>query len=105
MSGNNYPRIKLMSVTLEQTFQKLFLKLLKYIGKVEIFLKVSLDSIPSLSVKIQIMSRKVSLRCKEKTVPGVVNFGDITQQCFALLPQVNFPENNLNFLRRGRGWN
>jgi hypothetical protein len=34
---------------------------------------------------------------------GVVNklenkkFVDITQQCFALLPQVNFPANNLNF--------
>ena len=25
-------------------------------------------------------------------------FVDITQQCFALLPQVNFPANNLNFL-------
>jgi len=24
-------------------------------------------------------------------------FVDITQQCFALLPQVNFPANNLNF--------
>ena len=25
------------------------------------------------------------------------NFVDITQQCFALLPQVNFTTNNLNF--------
>ena len=24
-------------------------------------------------------------------------FADITQQCFALLPQVNFPVNNVNF--------
>ena len=24
-------------------------------------------------------------------------FVDITQQCFALFPQVNFPANNLNF--------
>ena len=24
-------------------------------------------------------------------------FVDINQQCFALLPQVNFPANNLNF--------
>ena len=29
---------------------------------------------------------------------------DITQQCFALLPQVNFPANNLNFHWRRRWW-
>ena len=29
---------------------------------------------------------------------------DITQQCFALLPQVNFPANNLNFHWRWRWW-
>ena len=31
-------------------------------------------------------------------------FVDITQQCFALLPQVNFPANNLNFYWRWRWW-
>ena len=31
-------------------------------------------------------------------------FVDITQQCFALLPQVNFPANNLNFHWRWRQW-
>ena len=31
-------------------------------------------------------------------------FVDITQQCFALLPQVNFPANNLNFNWRWRDW-
>ena len=31
-------------------------------------------------------------------------FADITQQCFALLPQVNFPANNLNFHWRWRWW-
>ena len=74
--------------------------------KVEKILKGSLDSIssPSPSVKNQIMGGKVCLRCKGKTLLGVVNkllkikkFVDITQQCFALLPQVNFPANNLNF--------
>ena len=41
--------------------------------------------------------------CKGKILLGVVNkllkkkIVDITQQCFALLPQVNFPANNLNF--------
>ena len=32
-------------------------------------------------------------------------FVDITQQCFASLPQVNFPANNLNFHWRCRRWN
>ena len=43
--------------------------------KVEKILKGSLDSIrsPSPSVKIQIMGRKVCLRCKVKTLLGVVN--------------------------------
>ena len=61
--------------------------------KVENILKGSLVSIPSPSplVKIQIMGSKVCLRCEGKTLL------DITQQCSALLPQVNFPANNLNF--------
>ena len=44
-------------------------------GKVESTLKCSLDSIPSPSptVKIQIMGTKVCLRCKGKTLLGVVN--------------------------------
>ena len=44
-------------------------------GKVEKILKGSLDSIPSPSslLKIQIMSRKIFLRCKSKTLLGVVN--------------------------------
>ena len=58
-------------------------------GKTLKVLKTSL--IPSPSVKIQIMGGKVCLRCKGKTLLGVVNkllktkFIDITQQCFALL--------------------
>jgi hypothetical protein len=69
-------------------------------------LKSSLDSIPSPSppMKIQIMGGKVCLRCKGKTLLGIVNkllekktFVDITQQCFALLSHANFPANNLNF--------
>ena len=31
-------------------------------------------------------------------------FSDVTQQCFALLPWVNFPSNNLNFHWRWRSW-
>ena len=44
-------------------------------GKVEKILNSNLGSIPSLlpSVKIQIMSGKVCLRCKGKPSPGVVN--------------------------------
>ena len=43
--------------------------------KVEKILKGSLDSIPSPlpSVKIQIMGGKVCLRCKSKTLLGIVN--------------------------------
>ena len=45
------------------------------VGKVENILKGSLDSIPSPSpsLKIQIMGGKVCLRCKGKTLLGVVN--------------------------------
>ena len=65
----------------------------------------------SPSVKIQIMDGKGCLRCKGKTLLGVVNktfkkkkFVDITQQCFAFLPQVNFPVHNLNFHWRWWWW-
>ena len=43
------------------------------VSKVENFLKGSLDSIPSPSVIIQSMGRKVGLRCKGKTLPGIAN--------------------------------
>ena len=75
------------------------------ICKVEKILKDSVDSIPSPSpiVKIQIMGGKVSLRClPSQNIAGRCQqtfenkeFVDITQQCFALLPQVNFLANNL----------
>ena len=69
-------------------------------------LKDNLDSIPSPlpSVKIQIMGSKVCLRCKGKTLVGIVKNFDIIQQCFALLPQVNFPTNSLNFHWGWRWW-
>jgi hypothetical protein len=53
-------------------------KELGHLSKVEKILKGSLDEIPSVKI---IESKK---------------FVDITQQCFASLPQVNFPANNLN---------
>ena len=51
-----------------------FLSLHNY-GKAEKILKGNLDSLlsPSSSVKIQIMGGKVCLRCKGKTLLGVVN--------------------------------
>ena len=78
--------------------------------KVEKILKGTLDLIPSPlpSVKIQIMGGKVCLRCKGKTLLGIVNKllktkvvdiitkVDLIQQCFDLLPKGNFPFNNLN---------
>ena len=69
-----------------------------------------MDLIPSPSVKIQILGGKVCLMCKGKTLLGVVNkllkkkFVDNTKQSFALLPQLNFPTNNLNFHWRWRWW-
>ena len=67
--------------------------------KGEKILNGSLDSIlsPSRLVKIQIMGGKICLRRKGKTLLNVFNkLVDITQQWFALLPQVNFPTNDLN---------
>ena len=70
--------------------------------KVEKILKGSLIWIPSPSpsVKIQIMGGKVSLRCKGKTLLGVANkiFNTKITLQSALLPQVTFPANKLNFL-------
>ena len=83
-------------------------------GKVEKILKGSLALIPSPSpsVKIQIMGVKVWLKWKSKTLLGVGQHTfenkkcvDITHQCFALLPQLNFPAHNLNFHWRWRWWN
>ena len=50
---------------------------LKIDVKVEKILKRSLNSIPSYSplVKIQIMGGKIRLKCKGKTLLGVVNMG------------------------------
>ena len=57
---------------------------------VEKILKGSLDLILSTtpSVKIQIMGRKVCVRCKG--IACFQKFVDINQQCFALFSQVNF---------------
>ena len=63
--------------------------------KLEKILKGSLNSIPSHSpsVKIQIMGRKICLRCKGKTLLCVDN----AQQCFSFTPQANFTAHILNF--------
>ena len=39
--------------------------------------------------------QNIAERCQQTSENK--NFVDITQQSFALLPQVNFPANNLNF--------
>ena len=62
--------------------------------KVEKILKGSLISIPSPSVKIKLWAGKFAGPCQQTFEKRVV---DITQHGFALLPQVNFPDNNLNF--------
>ena len=62
-------------------------------------------------MKIQILGGKVCLRWKSKTLLGVVNkllktksLLILPSNFFALLHQVNFPVNNLNFHRRLRWW-
>ena len=72
-------------------------------SKLENILKGSLDSIPSPSTaKIQIMDRKVCLRCKDKTLLGVVNSLLKTESLLTLprslslskcLSQVKFSQN------------
>ena len=61
---------------------------------------------PSPSVKIQIIAGKVYLTTdvKRQNIAALgkqtfenKKFVEITQQYFALLPQLNFPGNNLNF--------
>ena len=66
--------------------------------KVVKILKGSLDLIPSPSpsVKIQIMGGKVCLRRISKILLEVVD-KLLKTKCFALLSQVNFPANSLNF--------
>ena len=75
--------------------------------KVEKILKGSLDSIPSPSVKIQIMGGGSLLEVWRQNITGCCqqtfcfqNFVDNTQQCFAFTPQANFPAHNLNFYWR-----
>ena len=68
---------------------------LNVLDKVEIFLKGSLDLIPSPSppVKIQIMGGKVCLRCKSKTLLGVVNKLFVQQlQCLAKKMKTKTPK-------------
>ena len=71
-SFNKYQQLKerIALQTKVAQSQKLFSTL---IFKVEKILKGSLDSIPSPSVKIQIMGGKVCLRSKGKTLLGIVN--------------------------------
>ena len=80
--------------------QKLNMKILI---KVEKILKGSLDSIPSPSVKFKLCAGKFAWGVK-KNIVGYCQqtfenkkFVEIIQQCFAILSQVNFPANNLNF--------
>ena len=79
----------------------------RFNGKVENILRGKLDLIPSPSpkMKIQIMGGKrqnFAGHCQKSFENK--KFVDITQQCFALLPQVNFAAHNLNFHWRWRWW-
>ena len=79
--------------------------------KVKHILKCSLDSIlspigsPTPSVEILVGKFAWGVKAKhcQQTFENK-KFVDITQQCFALLHQVNFPTNNLNFHWRWGVW-
>ena len=70
---------------------------MKRSGKIKKILKGNLDLIPSPSslMEIQIMSGKVCLRCKGKTLLGIVSKPLKTKSL--LTSPYNFPANNLNF--------
>ena len=57
--------------------------------------KDSLDSIPSFSVKIQIMGEKGAGDCQQTFC--IQKFVDNAQECFAFTAQANLPAHNLNF--------
>ena len=71
---------------------------------------LNLISSPSPSVKIQIMGGKVCFRCKGKKCWALSTSFLYSKNCwqhpamFCLLPQVNFPANELNFHWRRRWW-
>ena len=66
---------QVLNILFESTHKWMFVRKNNVSVKVEKIVKDSLDSIssPSPSVKIQIMGRKVCLRCKGKTLLGIVN--------------------------------
>ena len=55
-------------------------------------------------MKIQIMGGKFAWGVRSINIWKQKGCWHLTLQCFALLPQVNFPANNLNFHWRWRRW-
>ena len=66
--------------------QKGFYKIMKSSLKVENIRRERL---------LEVVRQNIAGRCRQTF--GNKNFVDTNQQRFALLPQVNFPSNNLNF--------
>ena len=88
-----------------------------FLGKVEKILKGSLHSIHHLHWIFKLWAGKFAWvgkakHCwvlstnywKHQQIFENKKFVDISQQCFALLPQVTFPAHNLNFHWRWRWW-
>ena len=108
-SRSGYVKSSPLSETAESPSERLAHSKLDFllVCKVEKILKGSLDSIqsPSPSVKMQIMGVKDGLRCKSKTLLGIVNKHLKTKSLLTspsnVLPyyilQVNFTTNILNF--------
>ena len=78
--------------------------------KYEKILRGSLDSIPSPSVKIQIMGRKVGLRCKSKKLLGFVNKlfrlkSLLTRPSNVLPKKIKTKNSNVHDSLKVMGWN
>ena len=87
---------------------------MRHCDKVENILKGSLDSFPITFTcsENSNFGRESLLEMERQNIAGHCQqtfenkkFVDISQQCFALLPQVNFPANNLDFLLKVMGSN
>ena len=82
----------------------------KFLGKVKKNLKIAWIRSHHLQWKFRLWTGTIAWGVKAKHCWALSThfwkqkFVDITQQCFALLPQVNFPANNLNFHWMWRWW-
>ena len=88
-----------MYSTFEGDFFHFIVKTNKYHRFDPITFTFSEDSNYEREGLLEVVERQNFAGCCQQTFENK-KFADINQQSFALLPQVNFPDNNLNFQRR-----